>query len=577
MIFLSFNHSNLLCTVWSYADGKSLLTQISQISLAGNLDRARANETLFKNIFEQAFKSLTNEVSLDGHEVFITIPDHWVYLDFTKVDSGSKKDDSWDLILWQKSLRFGSSSADYSTFAEPIQDNLIHVLHVPNIFISSIKLSLNEFGASPIWLGTESMTFTGSTKRTFGVCSDNGTGYDLFIVKRKTLLASSVRFVKGALNVANSFGFKNEITDLLDVNQKSSKRKLKTIYFVDELSDTRQAHWAGFKTNFFKPFKTALNESSELYDDYSYHLLAIQTILDDQTFTRSKINFFTNEGIADSLIDDIEKVSSEDKPEKEKKFETKSAKVSKVKPKLKKSIDLQKVVVFLTTTVLILAFLISLYLKNANQITLPFIDRKPVVEKTIVETVVEKIKRESKYPSQLVDIMNHSNSMIFAINFIYSTFEHKNVSFLSISSLDLQLEIVNGEEVEMNFSELGTIINYSINGLDCCGGYQHFYDIRLPLIMIEETGNIGTASTFQTALNNLNGLADQLTPIDKGSFNQTPFIIKVSGEQDRNTFFESLKNQGDNILLRKAIIKTDPESGDSQSVFYISVFERKSM
>ncbi len=576
MIFLSFNHSNLLCTVWSHADGKSLLTQISQISLAGNLDRARANETLFKNIFEQTFKSLTNEVSLDGHEVFITIPDHWVHLDFTKVDPESKKDDSWDLILWQKSLRFGSSSADYSTFAEPIQNNLYHVLHVPNIFISTIKLSLNEFGASPVWLGTESMTFTGSTTRTFGVCSDNGTGYDLFIVKRKTLLASSVRFVKGALKAANSFGFKDEITDLLNVGPKSSKGKLKTIYCVDELSDTRQAHWAGFKLNFFEPFKTALNESAESFDDYSYHLLAIQTMQDDHSFTRSEINFFANEGIVESSIDDIENVILVDKTKNEKKSETKPAKVSKVKPKIKKSIDLQKVVVFLTTTVIILAFLLSLYLKNANQITFPFVDTKPVIEKSVVETVVDEGIKESRYPEQLVDIMNHSNSMIYAINFIYSTFEHKSISFLSMSNLDLQLEIVNGEKIEKDFMELGTMINYSVIGLDCCGGYKHFYDFRLPLIKAEEMGVIGTTNTFQAAISNL-GLVKKLDPIDKGSFIQTPFIIKLNGEQNRNTFFESLKHQGENILLRKAIVKTDPESGDSQSVFYISVFERKSM
>lgn len=577
MIYLSFNHSHLLCTVWSHVDEKPILTQLSQIPLTGNLDRARENETLYKNIFEQGLKSLTNEVSLDGHEVFVTIPDHWVHHDFTEVDSGSKKDDSWDLILWQKSQRFGSSSIDYSTFAEPIQDNIIHVLHVPHIFIFTVKLSLNEYGATPIWLGTESMTFTGSTTKTFGVCSDNGSGYDLFIVKRKTLLASSVRFVKGAFNVANSFGFKDEITDLLNVSPKSSKRKLKTIYFVDELSDTRQAHWGGFKLTFFKPFNTALNESSESFDNYSYHLLAIQTMLDDDTFTRSEINFFANEGITYSLTDDIEKIILEDKPEKEKNSETKFAKISKVKPKIKKSIDLQKVIVYLTTTMIILAFIMALYLNNANQITFPFVDSKPVIEETIVETVVDESKKESKYPNQLVDIMNHSNSMIYALDFIYSTFEHKNVSFLSVSSLDLQLEIVNGEEVDIDFTELGTIINYFVDGFDCCGGYKHFYDFRLPLVNDEETDAIGTTNTFQAAVSNLNGLIEKLDPIDKGSFIQTPFIIKVNGEQNRNTFFESLKRQGENILLRKAIVKTDPESGNSQSVFYISVFERKSM
>jgi hypothetical protein len=179
VIYLSFNESSLLCSVWSQGDDKSILTQISQISLTGDLDDARGNDKVFNAILEQAFKTLSSEVQLDGHEAFVTIPDYWVHHDFTEVDAGMSAADTWDYILWQKDQRLGEKGLDYLTFVENIQDNINHVIHVPTLLISDIKLSISEYGAEPIWLGTETMVFTEPTNQTFGVISDAGKGYDL--------------------------------------------------------------------------------------------------------------------------------------------------------------------------------------------------------------------------------------------------------------------------------------------------------------------------------------------------------------------------------------------------------------
>ena len=59
MIYLSFNESSLLCSVWSQGDDKSILTQISQIPLTGDLDDARGNDKVLNAILEQAFKPLS--------------------------------------------------------------------------------------------------------------------------------------------------------------------------------------------------------------------------------------------------------------------------------------------------------------------------------------------------------------------------------------------------------------------------------------------------------------------------------------------------------------------------------------
>jgi hypothetical protein len=217
----------------------------------------------------------------------------------------------------------------------------------------------------------------------------------------------------------------------------------------------------------------------------------------------------------------------------------------------------------------------SIYVKNPDFTPFDHIINKFKNEEMPQPIVkIEKIN-DSTYPSQLVEIMGLSNSMISGIDFIYNNFEHRNISFLSVSGRDMQLEIMNGEELEPDLTDLGAMINYSMQGIDCCGGYKHFYDFKLPLKKVTENGITGSVDSFQAAIDTLDVLAKKLQSIDKGSLIQTPFILKITGEQNRINFFKILQSFEENILLRKSIIKTDPETGATQSVFYISLFERK--
>ena len=573
MINLSFNESSLLCSVWSQGDDKSILTQISQISLTGDLDDARGNDKVFNAILEQAFKTLSSEVQLDGHEAFVTIPDYWVHHDFTEVDAGMSAADTWDYILWQKDQRLGEKGLDYLTFVENIQDNINHVIHVPTLLISDIKLSISEYGAEPIWLGTETMVFTGPTNKTFGVISDAGKGYDLFVVNRNKLYAGSVRSIKGEWKVSKSFGFQSNIEELLKIHKNAPRENLNPVYTLDKLSEKKQEHWSKNKLQHVKPFAKVSTENTEGLDEMSYHLLAIQSMMTDDKFSRSKLNLFSTAGLIEKIDkpqihEDMAKTIYTVKPDN---------KQTKLEEKVQKSIPdyLQYVVVLLTVLIFILSIMMSIYVKNPDFTPLDRIINKfknEEIPQPIVK--IEKIN-DSTYPSQLVEIMGLSNSMISGIDFIYNNFEHRNISFLSVSGRDMQLEIMNGEELEPDLTDLGAMINYSMQGIDCCGGYKHFYDFKLPFKKVTENGITGSVDSFQAAIDTLDVLAKKLQSIDKGSLIQTPFILIITGEQNRINFFKILQSFEENILLRKSIIKTDPETGATQSVFYISLFERK--
>ncbi len=549
-----------------------MLTHISQIPLTGDLDNARGNDKVFNAILEQSFKALANEVQLDGHDAYVTIPDYWAHHDFTEVDAGMGTDDSWDFILWQKDQRLGEKGLDYLTYAENIQDNIKHVVHLPTLLISDIKLTISEYGAEPVWLGTESMVFTGSIKRRFGVICDAGIGYDLFVVKQKKLYAGSIRSVKGEWKVSKSFGFKSDLEKILTIHKNSPRKNLSPVYSLDKLSVKKQDHWIDNKLQHIKPFHKANIENSSDFDKMPYHLLAIQSMLVDDTFNRSKMNLFSAAG----LIEKIEE--TEVTEEKTKQIET-GEPGKKVSPKHKKKkkqkpIDLQNIVVFITTAIIVLSFAMSVYLKMEENKSKPGIDDKDHARSVTSTPSTLGLMQQQDYPDPLVEIMQYSRSIMNGIQYVFETFPYNNITFLSTSERDLQLEIVNGEELDFDLASLGAMINYNVQGIDCCGGFKHFYDFLLPMSTAMLSNNMDSAESFQAAFSNLDVSVERHQAIDKGRFTQIPFVVKANSEEKMKTAFSALLKLDHNIALRKVVVKTDPETGDSQSVFYISIFER---
>jgi hypothetical protein len=118
-------------------------------------------------------------------------------------------------------------------------------------------------------------------------------------------------------------------------------------------------------------------------------------------------------------------------------------------------------------------------------------------------------------------------------------------------------------------------VNYNVQGIDCCGGFKHFYDFLLPITTEMIANDIDDTESLQAALSNLDIQVERLQSIDRGKFTQIPYVLKASSEEKMKAVFSALLKLDDNIAIRKAVVKTDPETGDSQSVFYISVFERK--
>ena len=198
------------------------------------------------------------------------------------------------------------------------------------------------------------MVFTGPTNQTFGVISDAGKGYDLFVVNRNKLYAGSVRSIKGEWKVSKSFGFQSNIEELLKIHKNAPRENLNPVYTLDKLSEKKQEHWSKNKLQHVKPFAKVSTENTEGLDEMPYHLLAIQSMMTDDKFSRSKLNLFSTAGLIEKIDkpqihEDMAKTIHTVKPDN---------KQTKLEEKVQKSIPdyLQYVVVLLIFNIIMLIF-----------------------------------------------------------------------------------------------------------------------------------------------------------------------------------------------------------------------------
>ncbi len=84
-----------------------------------------------------------------------------------------------------------------------------------------------------------------------------------------------------------------------------------------------------------------------------------------------------------------------------------------------------------------------------------------------------------------------------------------------------------------------------------------------------------SVQSLQASVSNLNVLTKKFDPVDKGAFTETRFIVEADSEEKMKSVFSVLSTSSHNVALRKAIVRTDTESNDSKSVFYISVYVSK--
>jgi hypothetical protein len=230
---------------------------------------------------------------------------------------------------------------------------------------------------------------------------------------------------------------------------------------------------------------------------------------------------------------------------------------------------------FLTTVIIILSLAMSIYLKKCGDESTPNIGIIKQPASSSVEVSIPVNENIHKYPQQLMDIMHYSISMKYGFKYVYESLPYNTVTFLSMSERDLQLEIVDGEELDADLLPLGSMVNYNVQGIECCGGFKHFYDFVLPMSSDTLPFEMDSAELLQASFSNLNVEIEKLDKIENGNFPQVPFIIKVFSEEQIKAAFSVLLKMNHNIIFRKIVVKTHPETGESQSVFYISVFERK--
>ena len=97
--------------------------------------------------------------------------------------------DGWELSKWTLSQRYtneASSSDEFFGRFFTEKNKNIFSLKVSSLLTETIKISIQEMGGNPLWMGTESSAFYGlNPKRGITLLINNKSGYEYYHFSKK--------------------------------------------------------------------------------------------------------------------------------------------------------------------------------------------------------------------------------------------------------------------------------------------------------------------------------------------------------------------------------------------------------
>jgi len=276
VISLVFSSTHLSCAQWTQIKHTHLISGIATFPLLYNLSEVFDNESDVNSLINSAIGQVSDKFSLEGQEILITMPRSLVLQDVITIDEGLSALDTKEFVEWQTRQHFGNIASNWESIIQPHPWNKQNYLiqWIPTYFKSLLKLTLEEKGAKPVWLGADYMALLplDPTIQQALVIPENN-GYSVLAVDEDTFRYGSVFFSTKEGNLMPRTTERGNLDALFDDSMSSQFEFL----FTSQLNENRQKHWENCKTSTFDLLTGVSIEGVEFnQDDYSpYYLQAL--------------------------------------------------------------------------------------------------------------------------------------------------------------------------------------------------------------------------------------------------------------------------------------------------------------
>ncbi|MBP00772.1 MAG: hypothetical protein CMG34_06115, partial [Candidatus Marinimicrobia bacterium] len=320
MIHLLISNNHLLCVQWEDQNGKPALTSLLQEPFKSKKQSTNPTDKELLVEINSALKLLKKQLSFEGERVFVTIPDSLSYSTSVNFDEEMSDTDGWEYSKWTIDQRYLSdeNNPQNEYFGRSFKDqtNSVFSLRVSASLTENIKMSVQELGAEPIWMGTESSAFYGlNPSRGVTIFYSEKSGYEYFHYSKNCFLKGNAKFSKDKWKLSSTDGSLNE----KDIFKGQ-------IIIPGKLSYRRKSHFEGKRIRQVEAFKNIKKNNIKIPKNVKHDNLYVTTALINGNVYGCSLNFFEIPGLQ---VYEEKKPLPQDSP--------KNSKVKKHNTKRKKS------------------------------------------------------------------------------------------------------------------------------------------------------------------------------------------------------------------------------------------------
>ena len=539
MIHLLVSNKHIQCIKWDHENGKPFLSSISYEPYKSKKLSDKPTDKELINEINTVLQLQKKRFSFEGEQVYVTIPDDFCSTCIVYPDEEMSEADGWELSKWTIGQRYtndeGSNDEFFGRFFTEKNKN-VFCLKVSSLLTETIKISIQEMGGNPLWMGTESSAFYGlNPNRGITLLLNNKSGYEYFHFSKNSFTNGFAKFTKNKWKLSSSDGSINE-SDIFKGQ----------IIIPGKLSYRRKSHFEGKRIRQVEPFKNIKKNDVKIPKELTVYSQAISSALIRGDVLGHSLNFFKNPGLQD--IVEQKEDTADTVP-----LNTNNKKRKKLSKKKKSNFQ---------------QFFAYLFFFGALTAVI-FRDQLPQIYENIEKEVLEFLT-----PPQAVLIDNEIPSNVTSeiidfnqVDFIRSqSLAHSLYNLTSAIASDQIIRFEGGKgKIDVALTgpknsffpvdTIGNILNYSLRQIEGKDLYEFGY-----LIQYEPYLNDNLNPDDYISLNQLRdnfetiiGLeVKMLDPYSINALEHTPIIITSSNVSAIKDALAYMLSSGSNLVLNKA-------------------------
>lgn len=560
MVGVVISDSFLLCGVID-TDGDSRLKSIVQIPFNFPISSIINDEAELNSLLGFSLRKATESHPFDGHQVSVVLLDEFIQHSAMKTESGLMKDDYQDYQIWKEAQKDYNQNNNQLLFGQSYlpDEASIHFCSAPQALIRVLELTIPELGGLPHWMGPASSLFLdGSGITEAAVIYRQGNRYQFLKVQDNRFDIGKVAFVSGAPKVISTTDDSEEIT-LAALGLEESHLDDIPVFCPQKLGRQALNAWDSTDLRLMTPFDGINTNEVSLSGIPDFEANIFTQLVKCSSLNHS-MNFFNEPAVTEFFFKDV--IQSDPEIPMESRVEEDVIVKKEEKPSF---------TVGIAIGLILISFIGLFYLKEAEirETIKGFTITRSSVEP--VETTTETIEKRAS-----INLLKQSRAISAALLSLLTQTEIDRYNALTISKSFLSLEYLSGENpnIETLLGIDPTSFSVEATGQDSTV-FSWYYSFDLP-------PTIGDMSDGE--LNKLELMVQLDTLVNDYSikyFEQVftenqiygPMLIQVKTKADILQASSIISNIGNQIVLRKFVLKNNANRPNPIAGYYISILE----